>query len=568
MALEPDGSVNVHSDMLRQFLDQMESPRRHLTFLVGLLVLTFVFTGLLAHEAHRAELSRQQTARGVLQDVAESAAQDWAVRLPEFMFGALASAMRGPVDLLMKDADAPLAAIQERSAAPSFCPNCRQPMGSPEFFEVPIADGSIRDGLSPGLRQKIVAHARSGTMPMMNRRLGGGLYLGRGDDGAPLALAAYAVFDDAGQPVRVIAFEVPMPVVREMVAYPFDLLEIVQPTLANGLPNDSFFVASARVAGVDVLGGGVPAEFSAAHVLEASGPLPDLELQVSVRPDAERLLVIGGSSTARLSLLLALLTAIAGLIVLALLLVRREAELVRLRADFISGVSHELRTPLAQIRMFTETLLLGRVRSDLERRRSLEIIDQEARRLTHLVENVLLFSKTEGGRHTRLAPETTSFAAEIRRAVESFAPMCRTRDVEIRTELQENITAQVDRGALRQILVNLIDNALKYGPASQRITVGIALFEDVARVWVDDEGPGIPVAERERIFESFHRLRRDVELRTAGSGIGLAVVRELARLHGGQASAEDAPGGGARLVVEFPGAYLRTEPASDLAVAS
>ncbi|MEX1184082.1 MAG: HAMP domain-containing sensor histidine kinase, partial [Gemmatimonadota bacterium] len=276
----------------------------------------------------------------------------------------------------------------------------------------------------------------------------------------------------------------------------------------------------------------------------------------------------GGTSTARLSLLLALLTTIAGLIILALLLVRREAELVRLRADFISGVSHELRTPLAQIRMFTETLLLGRVRSDLERRRSLEIIDQEARRLTHLVENVLLFSKTEGGRDTRLAPEPTPFAGEIRRAVESFGPMCRSRDVEIRTELQDNITAAVDRGALRQILVNLVDNALKYGPAHQRITVGVALFENVARVWVDDEGPGIPQAERDRVFESFHRLQRDIELRTAGSGIGLAVVRELARLHGGQAWAEDAPGRGARVVVQFPGAYLRVEPSTELAAAS
>jgi signal transduction histidine kinase len=133
------------------------------------------------------------------------------------------------------------------------------------------------------------------------------------------------------------------------------------------------------------------------HVLD-SQPLSGVTLRVGVRPNADQRLVMGGTTSARLPLLLVLLVVIAGLIGMALLLVRREAELVRLRADFVSGVSHELRTPLAQIRMFTETLLLGRVRSDIERRRSLEIIDQEARRLTHLVENVLLFSKTEGGR--------------------------------------------------------------------------------------------------------------------------------------------------------------------------
>src|SRR5690606_1573957 len=131
------------------------------------------------------------------------------------------------------------------------------------------------------------------------------------------------------------------------------------------------------------------------------------------------------------------MTLIGGLLIVALIEVRREAQLSRLRADFVSGVTHELRTPLAQIRMFTETLLLGRTRSDLERRRSLEVIEQEARRLSHLVETVLLFSKSEGGRRPRVAPEPTPFAEEIRRAVESLSLLCRNRSAEVRLELQE-----------------------------------------------------------------------------------------------------------------------------------
>src|SRR2546426_291130 len=109
-----------------------------------------------------------------------------------------------------------------------------------------------------------------------------------------------------------------------------------------------------------------------------------MRVQVALRPDLAPKLVIGGMPRSNLPMLLSLLALTAGLVVAALLQLRREYELSRLRADFVSGVSHELRTPLAQIRMFSETLLLGRVRSDDERERSLEIIDQEARRLTHL----------------------------------------------------------------------------------------------------------------------------------------------------------------------------------------
>jgi signal transduction histidine kinase len=117
----------------------------------------------------------------------------------------------------------------------------------------------------------------------------------------------------------------------------------------------------------------------------------------------------------------------------------------------------------------------------------------------------------------------------------------------------------VDRAALRRIMLNLMENALKYGPDEQRITVGMALFIDVVRLWVDDEGDGIPRAVRERVFESFFRLNRELDRRITGSGIGLAVVRQLATLHGGRAWADEAPGGGARHVVEFTDAYVRPQ---------
>jgi len=272
----------------------------------------------------------------------------------------------------------------------------------------------------------------------------------------------------------------------------------------------------------------------------------------TLRPEVAAQLIIGGLPRSRLPLILGLLGMTAVLIGTALVQLRREYELARLRADFISGVSHELRTPLAQIRMFSETLVLGRVRSDEEERRSLAIIDQEARRLTHLVENLLHFSRSER-QTTHVAPEPTALAPLVQEVIEGFAPLAAARGVSLQATVTEGLVAPVDPGAMRQMLLNLLDNAVKYGPAGQTVTVGAAAgLNGAARLWVDDCGPGVPSADRERVWDRFWRLERDRGSAIAGSGIGLAVVRELAGLHHGRTWVEDAESGGSRFVVELP----------------
>jgi signal transduction histidine kinase len=235
----------------------------------------------------------------------------------------------------------------------------------------------------------------------------------------------------------------------------------------------------------------------------------------------------------------------------ALVQLRRQQELARLRTEFVSGVSHELRTPLAQIRWFAELLHLGKLRSEEERTRSAGIIDQEARRLTYLVENVLNFSRAEKGTN-RISPSPADFDHEIAEALELFAPLARARKMTVASALDANAVVSLDRDALRQILLNLLDNAVKYGPAGQTISVGSEIAGDRARVWVEDQGPGIPRDERQRVWEPYVRLNREAESATGGSGIGLSVVRELVTLHGGRTRAESAPGGGARVVIELP----------------
>jgi signal transduction histidine kinase len=275
-----------------------------------------------------------------------------------------------------------------------------------------------------------------------------------------------------------------------------------------------------------------------------------LAYEVLLKPEAAARLVIGGLPRSRLPVLLGLLALTAALAVAALLQLRREHQLASLRSDFVSSVSHELRTPLAQIRLFSETLLLKRVRSEAEGTRALEIIEQESRRLTHLVENVLCFSRAERGIE-RLSPRPLPLAPLATELVEAFAPLARSGRSDVRLEVRDAVDAMVDPAAFRQILLNLLDNAVKYGRADQTIRVEVGRDAHAATVTVADQGPGVPREARTRIFAPYSRLAAASATAVAGTGIGLAVVRELVRLHGGTIRVDDAPGGGAAFVVAF-----------------
>ena len=276
-------------------------------------------------------------------------------------------------------------------------------------------------------------------------------------------------------------------------------------------------------------------------------------VRASLDPALAGKLIFTGDSY-RLPVLLALLGLTVALVAIAVRQLRREAALARLRSDFVSSVSHELRTPLAQIRMFAELLRMGWVRSDEERTRSLEIIDQESRRLANLVDKVLRFEATARGDADRpLNTQRTELATLVSEVVEAFAPLARSSRVSVRLELDPTVMAEVDRGAIRQVLINLLDNAVKYGPTGQTLTVGVAPRGAMARLWVADEGPGIPTGDRERIWEPFRRLSRDSNSAIAGSGIGLSLVKELVQAHGGRVAVEDVEDGhGARFVVDVP----------------
>lgn len=290
-------------------------------------------------------------------------------------------------------------------------------------------------------------------------------------------------------------------------------------------------------------------QYASDTVLESE--LGGLRLSVALRPSAAERLIIGGLPRNRVPLLVGLLVLTTGLVGVALVQLRRERELVRLRADFISGVSHELRTPLAQIRMFGETLLLDRVRSPEERRRSLAIIVQESQRLTHLIENVLHFSRADRGA-SLVSLKTARLDVLLHEILDSFEPLARSRRTSITRQIEEGVLAPVDASALRQIVLNLLDNALKYGPTAQTITVTSKCESGAALIAIEDQGPGVPLADVARIWEPFYRVPSHAES-TGGTGIGLAIVKQLVRLHQGRVQVERGSSG-ARFTIELPGA--------------
>jgi len=328
---------------------------------------------------------------------------------------------------------------------------------------------------------------------------------------------------------------------------------VLPTTLTRGLGIDSILalkVSDPSGAVVYASNTAVDARYAAVDSLdERTG---GLRLEVSIHPAIAGRLIIGGLPRSRLPEVLA--TALVAVSLLGLLLYqfRRQEELGRLRDDFVSGVSHELRTPLAQIRLLAELLRLGKVPTEEQKDRSLGIIDEEARRLSFLVDSILSFTHSKP---SRLSPVSTDVAVEIDGIIAGFEPLAQARGVRLSARLAPGVVADIDRGALRQVLLNLLDNAVRYGPPGQNVTITTSSAGDNWTLEVADEGAGIPPDERERIFAPYYRMTRDAGGAVGGTGIGLAVVRRLVKEHGGRVHVVNANGNGgsgARFVVALP----------------
>jgi signal transduction histidine kinase len=289
----------------------------------------------------------------------------------------------------------------------------------------------------------------------------------------------------------------------------------------------------------------------------------DLTVTARIDPAAAQFLIAGGIPASRAPMIAGLLALALGVGGAALVLLRREYRLARLREDFVSGVSHELRTPLTQIRVLSELLLSHGFHSEAEKTRATGAIHRESMRLSNLVDNVLEFARLR----RPAAPTVTepiALADVAHEVAESFGPLLDAQENRIDLAIADDVEVPGDRAAISRILRNLVENAVKYGPSGQTIRVTVARIDPPggARVTVDDQGPGIPAGERTRIWQPYYRLDRDRNASLGGSGLGLSVVAELTRLLGARVSVTDAPGGGARFSIEFPEATVRRQEGS------
>jgi PAS domain S-box-containing protein len=241
-------------------------------------------------------------------------------------------------------------------------------------------------------------------------------------------------------------------------------------------------------------------------------------------------------------------------VVYALRDVSDEQALERARSDFVATASHELRTPLAAVYGAARTLR----RTDIEipgeqRDRFLEIIVSETERLTAIVSQILLAGQLEEGR-----VDVTTTATDLQPLAESVLDSARLRapeQIELRLERnRDRAVALADEDKLRQVLVNLLDNAIKYSPDGGDVTVELDGGHGRVRVAVRDRGLGIPPGEQERIFEKFYRLDPALTRGVGGSGLGLFISRELVSRMGGSLTVRSQPGAGAAFVVDLPAA--------------
>ena len=582
---------------------QRSPSRTGMPALVGLLLVVFVIAGLLVYEAWNTGRSRREIAERGLQDYAAYASWSTARAGENVLAGSLSTIFRGIAGNRVAENE-PVAPISTLLAGAKYLEqcDCAMPVPADYFFRFDRRSGRVETKIA-----ELEAPARAIESGWAAAKVGSytpqapraslqpdeewlsnvltaawleslpnfAMKLVMHDDSA-VAIGLTPQRDSAGKVIGALGF---VTSARRFADATFSHLwrnpGILPLAITRGMPNDSLLAAVVTTQeGQEIYRsrGWIDGLRSDTASLGPFGGA--MRMRVALRPDATVRLQGGVVPVSRVPVWVGLLLLTGLLTVVIVRNIQREHELARLRLEFSASVSHELRTPLAQILLFGETLTLGRTRSEVERRDAANVIVREARRLMHLVDNTLTFSRAERP-VVSLSPRRQSLAPLVREMIAGFVPLASARNVRITQGLDEDVEGFVDGEAFRQIVLNLLDNAVKYGPAGGHVIVGLTrghtrlavepaprhvVRRSTIRLTVDDEGPGVPGRARDEIWIPFARGMNGETPVGTGCGLGLAVVRELAERHSGYTWVESGPGGrGSRFVIELPDAALGDE---------
>ena len=230
-------------------------------------------------------------------------------------------------------------------------------------------------------------------------------------------------------------------------------------------------------------------------------------------------------------------------------LLQRLATAFGAQCAFVADAAHELRSPLTALR-----LQIGRLRrspDEAARGAALDALSAGVERAVRLVEQLLTLARSEPGAPVA-SRETIALGELVRQAVADTVPYAVSRGTEFEFDADDGVQVEGDRSALAALVRNLADNAVRYSPPGSRVQVRVGLDDGAPTLWVDDSGPGIPAAERERVFDRFYRREADGAGEAAqGTGLGLAIVRSVAERHGARLTLGESPLGGLRVMVRF-----------------
>ncbi|MBN2279675.1 MAG: HAMP domain-containing histidine kinase [Candidatus Marinimicrobia bacterium] len=232
--------------------------------------------------------------------------------------------------------------------------------------------------------------------------------------------------------------------------------------------------------------------------------------------------------------------------------IRGEMKLTRIKSDFVSNVSHELRTPLALIRMYAETLALGRVKTEEKKLEYYHVITKESERLSHLVNTILDFSKMESG-NKKYNFQTVDLNTIIKEVMEMYSfHLEQKKFIQNINLYPEPLIINGDSQSISEAIINLIDNAMKYSDEIKMIAIESGQDSDYCWVKVSDKGQGISSADITRIFEKFYRVSSHLVHNTKGSGLGLALVDYIMKAHQGKVLVKSKEGKGSTFQLNFP----------------